>query len=323
MSTNSHDQEIDLGQIFSKIGSFFQSILDFFFDIILFVKKNIIVIVILLVVGVLLGLYVDKIDKEYDNQIIVTPNFGSVDYLYSKVSLLDAKKKEKDTMFFKNLGFKNIKDLGKIEIKPIMDVFKFVENNKGNFELIELMAEDGDIEKIIEGDVTSKNYPLHEIKFSTSSTTTNSKTVEPLLNFLNNSEYYEAIKKQYLENETIQMRANDSIITQINSLIDGFAKSTASGAKTDKMVYISDNNQLNEIITTKNNLVDAQGKLKINLINNDKIIKDISVSINKLNTKGINGKRKFVYPIALLALFVMLKFFKIFYSKQMAKRNRE
>ena len=34
---------------------------------------------------------------------------------------------------------------------------------KTNIELIKLMAEDGDIEKIIKDDLTSKNYYLHGI----------------------------------------------------------------------------------------------------------------------------------------------------------------
>ena len=62
---------------------------------------------------------------------------------------------------------------------------------------------------------------------------------------------------------------------RIDRLVDGFAKSAASGSKTDKMVYISDNNQINEIITTKNILITEQGTLKISQLNSDKIIKEI------------------------------------------------
>ena len=44
MSTNSQDQEIDLGQVFSKIGKFFKKIVDSTFDAVLFVRKNIIIL---------------------------------------------------------------------------------------------------------------------------------------------------------------------------------------------------------------------------------------------------------------------------------------
>lgn len=321
MSTNSQDQEIDLGQVFKKVGSFFQSMVDSLFDAILFVKKNIIILSILFVVGAGLGFYLDKTDKTYNNEIIVTPNFGSVDYLYSKIALLDAKKKENDTLFFSNLGIKNVKEFGKIEIEPIIDVFKFVDKKPDNFELIKLMAEDGDIDKIVENEITSKNYLFHQIKFSTSKKTDLEKTVEPLLNFLNDSEYFRSIQKQYIENENIKMKANDSIITQIDKLVEGFAKSAASGSKTDKMVYISDNNQLNEIINTKNVLINEQGILRLNLLNNDKIIKNISTTVNILNTKGLNGKKKFVLPLVLVGFFIVFKLSVRFYKKQHTKRN--
>ena len=321
MSTNSQDQEIDLGQVFSKIGKFFKKIVDSTFDAVLFVRKNIIVLTILFIIGASLGFYLDKTSKTYSNEIIVTPNFGSVDYLYSKIALLEAKKKENDTVFFSNLGFKNIKEFGKIEIEPVIDVFKFVDKKPDNFDLIKLMAEDGDLDKIIENEITSKNYPFHLIKFSTSKKTDSNKTVNPLLNYLNDSEYFKAIQKQYLENENIKMKANDSIIKQIDKLVEGFSKSVASGSKTDKMVYISDNNQLNEIINTKNGLIDEQGALRLNLISNDKVIKEISTNINGLNTEGINGKRKLIFPIVLVFVFILSKLFLSFYKHQLAKRN--
>ena len=321
MSTNSQDQEIDLGQIFNKVGGFFQSLIDRLFDFILFIKKNIIVLVILFVIGASLGFFLDKTSKSFNNEIIVTPNFNSVDYLYSKIALLDAKKRENDTIFFSNLGFKNVKDLNIIQIEPIIDVFKFVDQKPDNFELIKLMAEDGDLDKIVENEVTSKNYPFHLIKFSTSKKTDIDKTVQPLLNYLNDSDYFKTIQKQYLDNETIKMKANDSIIKQIDKLIEGFSKSVSSGSKTDKMVYISDNNQLNEIINTKNVLIKEQGSLRMNFINSDKIIKEISTTVNILNSKGLNGKMKLVLPFIFVILFLFFKGFQNFYKNQLAKRN--
>lgn len=123
MSTNSQDQEIDLGQVFKKIGNFFKSLIDKLFDVILFIKKNIIILAILFIIGAAIGFYLDKTNKRYNNEVIVAPNFSSVDYLYSKIELLEAKRKENDTVFFKELGFKNVKELGLIKIEPVLDVF--------------------------------------------------------------------------------------------------------------------------------------------------------------------------------------------------------
>lgn len=320
MSTNSQDQEIDLGQVFKKIGSFFQLIIDKVFDFILFLKRNIIVIAILFIVGAVWGYFKDK-DKSYTNEIIVQPNFGSVDYLYAKIALLDAKKKEKDTTFFTNIGFKDVKKIAKFKIEPIIDVYKFIDGENGNFEMIKLMAEDGNIDDIIKNQITSKNYAYHLITFTTSKKALKEDTVEPLLNYLNNSEYFSLIQKQYIKNQDIKAKANDSVINQIDKLIEGFSNSAASGSKTDKMVYISDNNQLDEIIKTKNNLIYEQGVIRISKLSNDKIIKEVSTTINSLNREGIQGKMKFILPLFLVFLFMMIVAFKNFYKKQLTKRN--
>lgn len=321
MDKKSHDQDIDLGQLFSKIGNVYQNILNKIFDIILFIKRNLVVLLVLLLVGFAVGLFLDKTSKSYDHEIIVSPNFGSVDYLYAKIALLDAKKKDSDTLFFNSLGFSKVDQLGKIEIEPVIDVYKFVDKKPDNFDLIKLMAEDGDLEKIVENEITSKNYPFHKIKFSTDENTSRENTIDPLLKFLNDSEYFATIQKQFIENEQLKMKANDSIIKQIDNLLEGFSKSVASGSRTDKMVYISDNNQLNEIINTKNGLVGEQGLIKLALLNNDHIIKEISTTINSLNTKGINGKRKLILPIMFIVLFVGINVFKNFYKKQIEKRS--
>lgn len=321
MSTNSQEQEIDLGQVFQKVKDFFNTVLDSIFDFLLYIKRNIIVLFLLMVVGAAIGYFLDKNTKKYDHNIIVTPNFGSTDYLYAKIELLNAKNKENDTLFLNAIGVKNSDNLGKIEIEPIIDVYKFIANKPENFDLIKLMAEDGDLQKIIENDITSKNYLFHSINFSTKGITSYKNTVEPILTFLNTSDYFEAIKTQNLQNLKEKMIANDSTIAQINTLLNEFSNTSSSNQKSDKLVYYNENNELNEIIKTKEDLVTEQGNNRINLINADKIIKEISTTINIKNTKGLNTKLKIVIPFLFLMLFFLLSILKRFYQMQTKKRS--
>ncbi len=55
MSTNSQDQEIDLGQIGKGIKNFLNGIVNSFFDFLFFIKKKIIIISILIIVVILLA----------------------------------------------------------------------------------------------------------------------------------------------------------------------------------------------------------------------------------------------------------------------------
>ncbi|MEZ4839220.1 hypothetical protein [Flavobacterium sp.] len=317
---NSDNQEIDLSQIAQKVNGIYGRLIDKLFHFILFVKKNFAIFAILFILGAGIGYYLDKKIKSYDHQIIVSPNFGSVDYLYAKVDLLESKINEGDTTFLKNIGIQNTKKFGTIEIKPIIDVYKFINNNKDNFELIKLLAEDGNIDKVVENELTSKNYPFHLLTFSTSKLTSDDETVLPILNFLNDSNHFKQLKKEYLNNIQLKMKANDSTIAQIDGLMNQF-KSRTNSNNSDKLVYFNENTQLNDVLQTKENLIGEQANLRINLVNLDKIIKETSVILNEKNTKGMNGKRKLILPFLFVLLFITFSFVKNFYIKQMFKKH--
>lgn len=317
---NSDNQEIDLAQIAQKVNGIYEGFLNKLFRFILFIKRNIVILLVLFIAGVAIGFYLDKKVKSYDHQLIVSPNFGSIDYLYSKIDLIQSKINENDTVFLKEIGIKNTKKFGKIEIKPIIDVYKFIENNKDNFELIKLLAEDGNIDKVVENKLTSKNYPFHFISFTTSKLTTEKETVEPILTFLNESLYFKQIQKEYLNNIQIKMKANDSTIAQIDGLMNQF-KNRVNSTHSDKLVYFNENTQLNDIIQTKEELIREQANLRISLVNLDKIVKESSVILNDKNTKGTNGKMKFLVPFIFLSLFLFIVAIINFYKKQSLKNE--
>jgi uncharacterized membrane protein len=323
MSSNSQDQEIDLGQVFSKVSSFFSGLVDKLFDFLFFLIKNSVIIIILLIIGVGAGYFLDKTTKVYNHEIIVSPNFKSVDYLYAKVNLLESKRKEKDTVFISDLGVKNVKELGKIEIEPIIDVYKFITSKQENFDLIRLMAEDGSIEKIIKDEVTSKNYPFHLIKFSSSKPIIETEIIIPMIDYLNENYYYNKIKEQYLENTTLKISQNDSTISQINSLLNDFSRVSSGNQKSSSLIYYNENNNLNDILKTKDDLIKEQGDLKISILNNNKVIKEVSFITNIIDTKGANGKMKLVLPVVLLSLFLLLYSVIVFYRKQLEKRKTQ
>ncbi|MBC7641602.1 MAG: hypothetical protein H7174_04590, partial [Flavobacterium sp.] len=164
---NQENQEIDLSLLTKKISGFFDSVLMSVFKSIQFLKKNIIIIGVLFVLGATLGYLLDESTAVYDQEIIVSPNFGSVDYLYSKIDLLNSKLKNNDTIFLKSIGIKNPKKIISLSIEPVVDIYTFVNNNTAiatnaqntqNFELVKLLSEDGDIKKVIKDKLTSKNY---------------------------------------------------------------------------------------------------------------------------------------------------------------------
>src|SRR5690606_32795385 len=91
----SQKQEITL----QSVGSLFNSVIRLFFrcvhKAISLIKRFFIIFIILIIGGAILGYLKDK-DKTYENFILVKSNFGSIDYLYNKIELLDARIKQAD-----------------------------------------------------------------------------------------------------------------------------------------------------------------------------------------------------------------------------------
>lgn len=314
-------QEVDLTSISKSIGNMFGRLNSFFYRSIRFVLRNIVILGVLFVVGAGLGYWIDKLDKgTYKTQLIVSPNFGSTDYLYATIDQLESKLNANDTTFLSKLGIKNPKKVHEIKIEPIIDVFKFLSNSgtDQNYKLLELMAEDGDIKKIVTDPTTSKNYPYHIITITTQGPTTYDKTVTPILNYLNDNDYYRKIQAEYLKNVQIKIRTNDTIIAQIDGILKDLARGSSN--KTPS-VYINETSQVNDVIRTKDELVKEQGIHRVDLIGLDKIIKDNSVIANIKDDGGLSGKMKFVFPLFLIFIFLCIFAFRSFYRHQSTKHQ--
>jgi hypothetical protein len=327
MSTNTssnEDQEIDLTQLFKKFDGFLQGIKASIFKCIQFFLKNKAVISVLLLLGFGTGIYLDTTLKTYTNEIIVSPNMGGTDYLYSKIDLISSKLKEQDDSFFKSIGINNPNLIKTIQIEPVIDIYNFVNNstsaanaeNTQNFELVKLLAEEGSLKEVIKDKLTSKNYPHHKITIVTSTKTSEKQTIDPVLKYLNTDSYLNKILAVSIENIKIKMIKNQQLINQTDSLIKILTLNVSNNQKNTNLVYNNESNQFNPLFDLKNSLINEIGGQKIALINTNRIVKDISTVINIRNTKNINGKLKFVFPLILIFGFILTRFFINFYKRQ-------
>jgi hypothetical protein len=290
------------------------------FKIIRFFVKNAIVLAVLLLLGFGIGMYLDINQKVYDSRIIVAPNFESSDYLYAKINLLKAKIAEGDTIYLKEtVGLQSSTSLKSIDIKAITDVYQFIEDKEQNFDLIKLMSEDAGLQKVLSDTITSKNYTYHKIYITTKGLINNQDFVLPLLNYLNQSDYYNKIQAISLKNLQQEIVENDTIVAQINAVLNGFSK--GNNTKNDKLVYYNENTQLNDVLETKEKLIKEQGKNKVKLVRFDKTIKEISSILNVQKSQKINGNLTYVLPVLFVFLFIFLRLFVAFYKKQLLKEQ--
>ena len=315
-----HEEDINLSQLATGVSALFQCLRTGIFNSIRFFINHKWILSVLLIGGFATGVFIETVKTSYDHYIVVEPNFGSTDYLYAKVDEINAKIKEQDTVYLKSMGISNPKDVFKIEVKPVIDVYRFVNRNEQNFELLKLMSDDSDIKKIIEDTPTSKNYTYHLIKLSTKNKTNQQMMIAPILAYLNQSDFYKKIQKVYIQNAQIKIQANELLIAQIDGYLNGLAAGTPS-ASGEKMVFYTEKTQLNDVIQTKDNLVKEQGNLRIERISIDKIIKENHTTLNMEASSKLNSALKFILPLLFLGIFIFAKNFIRFYQQESLKNQ--
>jgi hypothetical protein len=328
MSTNSQDQEIDLGQIGKGIKNFFNGIVNSVFDFIFFLKKKKIIIGILFVTGIISGYLLDQKTKKFTSEVIVAPNLGGYDYLYAKVDLIKSKLKEGDITFFKSIGISKTDIILDIEVEPIIDIYTFVNTKTAivdktqstqNFELMKLLAENEDINKVIKDEKTSKNYPHHKILITTTNKIKNNDVIDPILDYLNSDEYLNKILAITRENTFIKIKKNEEQILQVDKLISQISENLAKDKSASNLVYNNENSEINSLFILKNSLINEIAEQRITLENIKLYIKDISTTTNSINSKGINNKMKFLLPFIFVIIYLILYGFMSLYKKQLTR----
>lgn len=319
-STNSPKRdEIDFSNFSRGVGKSMSGFGGFVFNTIQFLIRNIIIVAVLLIVGFALGIYLDSSSKKYNHTITVTPNFESVEYLYSKIDLLQSKIAANDTMFLKAAGFTKPKAIRKIKIEPIVDIYKFAKQEDIYFKTLSLLSEGASIQQVMEDKVTARNYKYHQILFSTVNPITEKGVIAELLNFLNDSPFYQQMQKEYRNNLQIKIAANERTLTEIDNILSTSSQNSETGKPASGMVVYTEKSQLNDVIYSKNSLIDEQEDNRINLIMYDKIIKESSIMSNMKNKTATSGIMKLILPLLFIILFAIVVGFKKFYYRQKLK----
>lgn len=321
---NNPDTEISLSQVADKVKGYFGSLNNTFFNAIQFVVRNVIIIIALIVLGAGLGTYLDKDNKIYTHKIIVMPNFRSVNYLYQEIERIDTKIKESDYAYLEKVGLPNAKRIVKVEIDPIVDIYEFIDDNGGipendsKFQLFKLISENGDMNKMLEDNTTSKYYKNHVITITTKGKVTKENTIDPFLKHLESNTYFKQIQKTFFKNLELVTRSNDSIIGQIDAVIKDF--SSASQKSSNNLVFLNEKTELNELINIKQNLVDKNLYTNIQKIDYSKVIKDNSVLLN-IKVSKLSNSMKVMLPLLFLFLFVIIYNFRKYYKREINKRR--
>ena len=304
-STNPSNQEIDLLKVTNNLSKKLSSSFNYFISFIQFIKRNILYILAVFILGAVLGFLYDKNFKKYYSNIIVSPNFETVDYLYDKVELANSNINQEAKEFLPSIDVNLESKISQIEIESVSDIYKFIQQEETYMDVFKIMSENNDANKVINDYATNKYFPLHKITIKSANKVSESDLIN-IMKFINDSDYYNKNRVEIVKNIKDKIEKNNLSIEQINKILN----SVGSEAKSSSAVFYSDNTQLNDLVKNKTLLIQENHELSVHVKNLDYNITPINYSPNIIDKSGINGKMKFILPFVFVFGFLAFAFLR-------------
>lgn len=296
---NKFEQEIDVKYLGESINTFFRTIGIKIYQFLMFVKRYFFVLLALLLIGSALGYYLDKyLPHDVEHSVLIAPNFGSVDYLYQSVS---------NKSFLGKLNKEELnlaKSIKEIEIEPIDDLYKMIQNNRTNLEVFSILSTKGnDINKTTSDYLTSKNYRYHQINFVTKDNVDVAAIADLIVSKLNsNKTYFE--ERSVIEIENLNLKKEEYIKTlyQLNAVLDRLG--TSSTLETHKELKINDYSSSVDLIAAKYAVLDEIKNTNVLLEESSKTIFEVDRVLYKAPPM-LFISYVIIFPCVLILLFVI------------------
>ncbi len=330
MSTkDTHEQEMDLTDLFDLFGRWFYRIMKHIFKGIAFIIKFWWVIALLIIGGVLLGLLMGGAEN-HKSVLIVKTNFESQPYVYNAVEQFHANLEEEDTLFLRSVGLDpNEPAFRAVEISPVVDVVKLLEKIESSDRTFETIVSELEVKEDDGGVFASEkfysNYDYHKLILSFNSED-GLKKLPSLLNYVNEQPYIRALAQEAKKNYQERIDQNERSIAQMNELIDVYTDATTLvNQKSSNLSFFNNAStiDLREIFLFKSELSEEIETLKNNMIG----LEDAMVVVSSIQTAkdvGITDKKHIVYPFLLVFFFLLIVFVRYTYRTLKQKiENRE
>ncbi|APQ17345.1 hypothetical protein [Maribacter hydrothermalis] len=322
-STQNNSDEIDLGKLFQLIGRGFNAVFNFILKVFLYVKKNIFILMGLVVVGLAIGIALNRIiSKKLKSEIIVKPQLESKNYLYDVIGEIKANLKAKDTLFFKGIGIEKIDFNGlDIEINRVLQEGGS-ENDIKYLELLQSFENTDAIADIVRAELQNKSSFNHRITIYYKNAEFGKVFTEKILEYINTNNYFNVLLEVYRNNATYRIEENQALLKQVDEIISNYTNNLASknSEVTNERIILDNQEQVNiaDIFQYKTGLIrDIEAK-KLELIENKETLSVVNLGQPQVVQKSFFGKNIVLIPLLLILLFFAISILKYLNRRSMS-----
>ncbi len=313
-NTTSSD-EIDLGQLFQLVKKGFDSIFRFILKVFLYLKKNILILIGLLVVGLAIGYSLNKITtQKLKTEIIINPQLDSKNYLYDAVNEIQSNILAKDTLFFKSIGIDTIDFKGlEITIGRVLEEGSS-ESDLQFLELLQSFENTDAINDIVRAELRNKSSFNYRITVYYKNVAFGDEFAKKVMSYINSNEYYNGLIGVRRTNAVNRIKENEVLLKQVDDIIVNYTNGLVakpSGALSDRIV-LDNQEQVNiaDIFEYKTLLIQDIETKKLELEQQSELASVVNFGKPQTVQKSFFGKKIILIPIVLIVLFFIVSFFR-------------
>lgn len=308
-----HKEEIDIFYLYNVLVDRTKKVTKFGFDILNFIKKSWIILLVLILAGIGYGYYIRTeagIGKQA--KILVRINFDAVNYVYSTVNYLNEKIAEKEEGKFKDESVpKALAPLTDITIEPVINLNDIIEDVKLNEPTVDGLLrylefefeEDGEITSI--ADTFTSEYNYHYIEIHTNSFA-KSSVIDALMEFLNSNEQLQHVKDVYVQTMEEVIANNEQTVVQIDELIKANNEDEFNPTKMGDIYFIDKNLNIAQVIVSKMDLQKEIEQNKRKLAYSKDIVLNINQPSLYIGEQSLLDNKMVYYPLLYVFVFMLL-----------------
>ena len=263
-TTSSEEQEVDVKHLTNRVEGMYDNFIFNLYRLFRFFKRRWYVILLLFGIGIGLGMYLDSTkSSRLRHELLIVPNFGSVDYIYQKIKNYDRLGLNKE-LIASNAG----NEVYKLKIEPVYDAYNYILTDPVHFEAFKILSERAiDLEKYSKSKLASKNYKYHILTVYTDGLGDTEMTIGKILEELNADEYFN--KRKEIEKDNM-VRKRDEVAKSIQQ-INGLFERLGSENKVND-ITLNAYPELPDLLTAKEGLLKQLNAIDVQMIEQNKVV---------------------------------------------------
>lgn len=328
--THSND-EIDLGQLFKMIGTFFKRVIRLFLAVLLFFKRKALLLISLFIVGAIAGYFIDNYGDakfEYVQQITLEPNYESTKFLYDFIEdFKDNGVRDEENLKKIGISIEQIENVKEITLEPIVQATAVLDHLQERYEdkdffkdVMEAYDEDE-----LEEDKYLEFYKYHRLTFVfKSASSLNNKLTNTVLDYFKSNLYFKEVAnlkiKQY-ENNLSQSQAS---LTFVNEYLDAINQTSTQNTSQSTIVIAEEGKAVTvaSLLEQKEELLKSISKLERKILLGEHVFATVNYGDVIQQKKSLGRRLLFILPFVLCGIVIGVYFLKYIFRKMNTFANQ-